>query len=70
MEITALESQEKQEENSTDDFCDVCGQSLPSEQVNSIQKEGICTETFSLDGGTQRKRARADEDVFDESRYW
>ena len=33
VEITALESQEKQEENNTDDFCDVCGQSLPSEQV-------------------------------------
>ena len=33
VEITALESQERKEENSTDDFCDVCGQSLPSEQV-------------------------------------
>ena len=68
VEITALESQEKQEENNTDDFCDVCGQSLPSEQVISIKVEEICAETFSLDGGAQRKRARADEDVFDESR--
>ena len=43
VEITALESQEKQEENNTDDFCDVCGQSLPSEQVISLKIEEICT---------------------------
>ena len=36
--------------------------------IISINKE-ICTEIFSLDGGAQRKRTRADEDVFDESRY-
>ena len=69
VEITALEFQERKEENSTDDFCDVCGQSLPTEQVNSFQKKETCTETFSVDGGAQRKRTRADEDVCDESRY-
>ena len=65
VEITALESQEKREENNTDDFCDVCGQSLPTEQVNSVQMKEICTEIFSLDGGAQRKRTRADEDVLE-----
>merc|ERR1719209_842488 len=39
VEITALESQEKQEENNTDDFCDVCGQSLPTEQMEGHREK-------------------------------